>query len=228
MGRAPGSDGQTMRALRRDDRSAERFPQDVQELRGYLTGRTLVPGVDATPGKGTDVPLYILGSSLFGARLAAHLGLPYGFASHFAPNALQDAVALYRRLFQPSEQLDAPYVIAGVNVIAADTVEDAQDQQRTIRRQRVGWLLGGGRTFSDDEADAVLASPQGQQLVHMMQYTGAGTPDMVRDYLDWFAAHAEADELIVAHQSPTIGQRLHSVKLTAAAAGLAPAATVTA
>ncbi|MEX5634400.1 LLM class flavin-dependent oxidoreductase [Parafrankia sp. FMc2] len=223
LGRAPGSDGQTMRALRRDDRSAERFPQDVQELRGYLTGRSLVPGVDATPGKGTDVPLYILGSSLFGARLAAHLGLPYGFASHFAPNALQDAVALYRRLFQPSEQLDQPYVIAGVSVIAADTDDDAQDQLRTTQRQRVGWLLGGGRTFSDDEADEVLASPQGQQITHMMRYSAVGTPDTVRDYLDRFATHADADELIVAHQAPTISQRLHSVELTARAAGLTPA-----
>ncbi|EFC85062.1 LLM class flavin-dependent oxidoreductase [Parafrankia sp. EUN1f] len=221
LGRAPGSDQQTMYALRRDDRSAERFPQDVQELQGYLAGRSLIPGVDATPGKGTNVPLYILGSSLFGARLAAALGLPYGFASHFAPNALQDAVALYRRLFQPSAQLDQPYVIAGVNVIAADTADDAQDQQRTIRRQRVSWLLGRGQTFTDAEADEILAAPQGQQLVQMMKYTAAGTPDTVGEYLDWFTTHADADELIVAHQSPTIGQRLRSVELTAKAAGLA-------
>ena len=224
LGRAPGTDGKTLRALRRDERSAETFPQDVQELRGYLTGRSLVPGVDATPGKGTNVPLYILGSSLFGARLAALLGLPYAFASHFAPNALQDAVALYRRLFQPSEQLDRPYVIAGVNVIAADTREEAEQQLLTIRRQRVSWLLGGGRRFTDEEADAVLASPQGQHISHMLRYTAAGTPEEVRGYLDWFAAHADADELIVAHQSPSIGQRLRSAELTARAAGLPAAA----
>lgn len=223
LGRAPGSDEPTMRALRRDHRSAERFPQDVQELHGYLTGRSLIPGVDAVPGKGTDVPLYILGSSLFGARLAARLGLPFGFASHFAPNALQDAVALYRRLFEPSAGLAEPYVIAGVNVVAADTAEDAREQQRTIRRQRVGWLLGGGRTFTDDEADLVLASPQGQQLVGMMRYTAVGTPDEVRAYLDWFTEHADADELIVAHQAPSVAQRLHSVALTAKTAGLASA-----
>src|SRR6059058_306368 len=118
--RAPGSDQNTMRALRRDPMSADSFPQDVLELQGYLTGPTRIEGVEATPGKGTNVPLYILGSSLFGARLAAQLGLPYAFASHFAPTALQDAVAIYRREFKPSTQLDAPHVIAGVNVIAAD------------------------------------------------------------------------------------------------------------
>ena len=126
LGRAPGSDQNTMRALRRDPMSADSFPQDVLELQGYLSGPTRIQGVEATPGKGTNVPLYILGSSLFGARLAAQLGLPYAFASHFAPNALQDAVALYRREFRPSAQLDAPHVIAGVNVIAADSAAEAQ------------------------------------------------------------------------------------------------------
>src|SRR6476619_7613322 len=110
LGRAPGTDQNTARALRRDPMSADSFPQDVLELQGYLTGPTRIPGVEATPGKGTNVPLYILGSSLFGAKLAAQLGLPYAFASHFAPNALQDAVALYRREFKPSRQLDAPHV----------------------------------------------------------------------------------------------------------------------
>src|SRR3954469_7379724 len=126
LGRAPGSDQNTMRALRRDPMAGDTFPQDVLELQGYLTGPTRIQGVEATPGKGTNVPLYILGSSLFGARLAAQLGLPYAFASHFAPAALQDAVAIYRRDFRPSAQLDAPHVIAGVNVIAADSAGEAQ------------------------------------------------------------------------------------------------------
>src|SRR6476661_7969710 len=111
LGRAPGSDQATMRALRRDPMVAEMFPQDVQELQGYLSGNSRIPGGDAIPGKGTNVPLYILGSSLFGATLAAALGLPFAFASHFAPGALEQAVALYRQDFQPSSQLDAPYVI---------------------------------------------------------------------------------------------------------------------
>ena len=121
LGRAPGADRNTMRALRRDPRASDTFPDDVLELQAYLAGESLIPGVDAIPGNGTKVPLYILGSSLFGAQLAASLGLPYAFASHFAPDALQQAVALYRREFVPSAQLSQPYVIAGLNVVAADT-----------------------------------------------------------------------------------------------------------
>src|ERR1700678_2030713 len=121
LGRAPGSDQNTMFALRRDPQSADMFPQDVLELQGYLTGHTRVEGVDAVPGKGSNVPLYILGSSLFGAKLAAALGLPYALASHFAPAALDDAIAAYRQEFRPSEQLASPYVIAVANVVAADT-----------------------------------------------------------------------------------------------------------
>src|ERR1700684_419944 len=136
LGRAPGSDQNTMHALRRDPRSAEAFPQDVLELQGYLAGHSVVPGVDAVPGKGSRVPLYILGSSLFGAKLAAALGLPYAFASHFAPAALAPALAAYRSEFRPSEQLEQPYVIAGVNVIAADTTTAAENQLQGIRRRR--------------------------------------------------------------------------------------------
>jgi luciferase family oxidoreductase group 1 len=223
LGRAPGTDQKTMQALRRDARSAERFPHDVLELAGYLSGETLIPGVNAIPGKGTDVALYILGSSLFGAQLAAMLGLPYAFASHFAPDALEPAVAVYRREFRPSEQLDEPYVIAGVNVIAADSDAVAQDYLRTVRRARVVFLLGRGQRLSDDEADAILASPAGQQLAQMMRNTAAGTPQTVKDYLDDFARNAHADELIVAHAAPTIEARLHSADLLADIAGLVPA-----
>ena len=142
LGRAPGSDQNTMYALRRDPRSADTFPQDVVELQGYLTGRTKVPGVDAVPGKGSNVPLYILGSSLFGARLAAALGLPYAFASHFAPTELDAALAVYRREFRPSGQLEQPYAIVGVNVIAADTESSAREQLQGIRRVRAISLYG--------------------------------------------------------------------------------------
>src|ERR1700689_2067236 len=113
LGRAPGSDQNTMYALRRDPRSADSFPQDVLELQGYLSGESRVRGVDAIPGKGSQVPLYILGSSLFGAQLAAALGLPYAFASHFAPAALEAARAAYRSEFRPSAELERPYAIAG-------------------------------------------------------------------------------------------------------------------
>jgi luciferase family oxidoreductase group 1 len=215
LGRAPGSDQTTMRAMRRDAHSSDRFPEDVLELQGYLRGETRVPGVTAVPGAGTDVPLYILGSSLFGARLAAMLGLPYAFASHFAPAALIDAIALYRREFRPSEQLAEPYAIAGVNVIAADTDDEAQEQWTTVRRWRVARFVAPGRDLTDDEADAILASPQGQQIAQMMHYSAVGTPDHVEAYLREFADLSGADELITAHASPTIEQRLRSVDLLA-------------
>ncbi|GAA3732711.1 luciferase family oxidoreductase group 1 [Spinactinospora alkalitolerans] len=223
LGRAPGSDQQTMRALRRDPMSAESFPQDVLELQGYLTGESRVPGVDATPGKGTDVPLYILGSSLFGAKLAAALGLPYSFASHFAPDALEEAVAVYRREFTPSAQLERPYVIAGVNVIAADTADDAQEQFLAAKRSRVGLLFGRGRTFTPEEADEVLRSPAGRQVLNMTRYSAVGTPDEVKDYLDRFAEHARADELIVASPVTRRQAWLRSFELLADVSGLVPA-----
>jgi luciferase family oxidoreductase group 1 len=215
LGRAPGSDQNTMRAMRRDARSSDRFPEDVLELQGYLRGESRIPGVVAVPGAGTDVPLYILGSSLFGAQLAAMLGLPYAFASHFAPTALIDAIALYRREFRPSAQLAEPYAIAGVNVIAADTDDEAQTQWETVRRYRIARFVAPGRDLTDDEADAILASPQGQQIAQMMHYSAIGTPDQVKSYLDEFAELAGADELITAHSSPTIEQRLRSVDLLA-------------
>lgn len=222
LGRAPGTDQVTMRALRRDATSADTFPQDVLELQAYLAGDSRVPGVAAIPGAGTRVPIYILGSSLFGARLAAALGLPYGFASHFAPEALEQAVALYRREFKPSEQLDQPYVIAGVNVIAADTDDDAQQQLLTVSRSRVGLFLGRNRDLSDEEADRLLRTPQGQHIMQMMRYTAVGTPETVRKQLEEFAVHADADELMVVHASPTRETRLRSIDLLADAWGLKP------
>ncbi len=217
LGRAPGTDPVTTRAIRRDPSSPDSFPQDVLELQGYLSDRTRVPGVEATPGKGTRVPIYILGSSMFGARLAAALGLPYGFASHFAPAALHQAVAHYRSAFKPSEQLARPYVIAGVNVIAADSDDEARAQLTVVRRARVSIILGRGRTFTDDEADAILASPQGAPVAEMMRYTAVGTPSAVRAYLDEFAREADADELIVAPASPTIETRLRAIEFVASA-----------
>lgn len=221
LGRAPGGDAQTYRALRRDPRAAESFPGDVLELQGYLSGNSRVPGVVATPGAGTEVPLYILGSSLDGARLAAAFGLPYGFASHFAPASLKQAVALYRSSFQPSAALSRPYVIAGVNVLAAEAEADALQQLRIVQRARVALLLGGARAFTDDEADAILRSPQGAFVAEMMHYAAVGTPDRVAAYLKAFVAHADADELILAHGAPTVDERLRSVDLTADVWGMA-------
>ncbi|WP_007025133.1 LLM class flavin-dependent oxidoreductase [Saccharomonospora iraqiensis] len=220
LGRAPGTDQNTLRALRRDANSADSFPQDVQELQAFLGERSAIPGVEAVPGKGTNVPLYILGSSLFGAQLAAMLGLPYAFASHFSPDALEQAVAVYREKFQPSDQLAEPHVIAGVNVLAAESEEEAQEQFTVVKRQRVRLLVGRGRNFTDAEADAILDSPQGGQLKNMVRYSAVGTAEQTKRYLDEFATHADADELITAHQGPTPKDRIRSMELLAEATGL--------
>ena len=222
LGRAPGTDQNTMRALRRDERAADTFPDDVLELQAYLQGSSRIPGVEAVPGAGTDVPLYILGSSLFGAQLAADLGLPYAFASHFAPAALLDAVALYRQRFRPSSQLAEPYVMAAINVLAATETDDAERQLLEVRRRRVArFVVAPGRELTDDEADRILASPQGRQLAHMMHYTAAGDPPTVARRIEDFAAETGADEVVTVHASSTGTERLRSLELLAGA--LAPA-----
>lgn len=223
LGRAPGTDPTTTRALRRSLSSADTFPEDVLELQAYLAGETRVPGVNATPGRGARVPLYILGSSLFGAKLAAALGLPFAFASHFAPHALEAAVALYRREFRPSAQLEAPHVIAGLTVIAADTTRHAEEQLLAVQRARVRLLLARGQPLTDEEADALRESPAGQQLKQMLTYAAVGTRDEVHAYVASFVRHAHADELMVVHPSPALDARLRSVQLLADAAGLAGA-----
>jgi luciferase family oxidoreductase group 1 len=217
LGRAPGSDQNTTYALRRDPRSAESFPQDVVELQAYLAGKSRVPGVDAIPGKGSRVPLYILGSSLFGAQVAAALGLPYAFASHFAPAMLEAAVATYRREFRASEQLDEPYVIAGVNVVAADTPEAARENFQAVRRNLAINLFARGGSLTDEQAEQLLSQSAGHHVDQMLTHTALGTPDQVRNYLEEFKRFADADELITAHQSPTTEGRLRSVTLTAEA-----------
>lgn len=202
LGRAPGTDPKTLKALRRDYSAAEHFPQDVKELQGYLTDNTQIPGINAVPGRGTNVPLYILGSSLFGASLAAALGLPYAFASHFAPTHLEEAIKVYRERFNPSEQLAEPYVIAAVNVIASDTAEDAQHQLEKAKRSRVKNMVGQGRDYSEAEIDMLMNSAPGQQILSMLKYTTAGTAPEVKDYLTRFAHLVEADELMLSPLSP--------------------------
>src|SRR3954465_2525570 len=222
LGRAPGSDQATSRALRRDMTAADSFPRDVVELRGFLDDVSPIPGVRAVPGQGTHVPLYILGSALFGAQLAAILGLPYAFASHFAPAALHQAIQVYRDDFKPSDQLDQPYVMAGVNVIAADTDADAQAMFQKSRRARVKNLFSRGEArLTDEEVDAVLASPQAAAVDQMLVYSAVGTPDAVVAFLDDFQETTGADELVTVHHADSVARRLRSVELLADAAGLA-------
>ena len=215
LGRAPGTDATTTRALRRSLSSADTFPDDVLELQAYLAGETRVPGVNATPGRGAQVPLYILGSSLFGARLAAAMGLPYAFASHFVPDALEEAVAIYRRDFRASTQLRTPHVIAGLTVIAAETREEAEDQLCAVQRSRVRLLLAQGRPLTDEQADDLLQSPAGQRVMQMLTYAAVGTQAEVHAYVADFVRHADADELMVIHPAPSLDARLRSIELLA-------------
>ncbi len=215
LGRAPGTDQRTVQALRRDAGAADRFPSDVVELQGYLSDETLVPGIDAHPGQGTKVPLYILGSSLFGARLAAQLGLPYAFASHFAPNALTAAVATYRREFQPSQQCEQPYVIAALNVIAADDTAEAEKMRDQVLRERVRLMAARVTPLSDEELEAAMDSPLADQVRHMMQHTVAGDAEAVSRSLAEFAAYADADELIMTNPAPGLEARTRTLEIVA-------------
>lgn len=216
LGRAPGTDQRTLMALRRDPSAADTFPRDVKELQGYLKGQSLIPGVDAYPGTGTDVPLYILGSSQYGAQLAAALGLGYSFASHFAPQMLEHAARIYREAFEPSGQdgaLTEPHFIAALNVIAADTVEEAHRQFELSQRLRIRQMLCRGRDLTEDEVTMLLHSPAGEQVLGMTKYTAVGTVDTVRDYLDDFRTRVQADELIVTNAAPDLQARRRTLEL---------------
>ncbi len=200
LGRAPGTDQMTLRALRRDPMVAENFPQDVLELQALLG--PVEPGqrVQAVPGGGTNVPLWILGSSLFGAQLAAMLGLPYAFASHFAPEALMPALQVYRERFQPSEQLDRPYAMVGVNVIAADTDAEARRLFTSAQQSFVNVMRGvrGRLQPPIDDIDSYWTPAEKAQVTQRFTCAFVGAPDTVRQGLERFIKETAADELIVA------------------------------
>lgn len=227
LGRAPGSDRETLRALRRDPMSAESFPQDVVELQAYLRGESVVQGVSAFPGANTDVELHVLGSSLFGAQLAAALGLPYAFASHFAPHDLMRAIETYRDRFTPSQTLSEPRVIVGANVIAADDEAEAHETRARVLRSRARRFIQNAEKYGDDEIDALVNSPRGSQIADMLRCTAVGTGTQVASWLDEFAAQTSADEIMVAFQSDTIEARIRSLEITAASGAMAAATTWT-
>ncbi|GAA1676511.1 alkanal monooxygenase [Citricoccus zhacaiensis] len=213
LGRAPGTDQRTMTALRRDPSAADTFPRDIKELQGYLRGESLIPGVDAFPGHGTNVPLYILGSSQYGAQLAAALGLGYSFASHFAPQMLEHAATIYRERFEPSESVPAPHFIAALNVIAADTEAEAHAQLEIAHRHRIRQMLGRGRDLGEDEVTMLLHSAGGEQVLSMMKYTAVGTIETVKAYLDEFRQRVQADELIITNAAPDLAARHRTLEL---------------
>lgn len=162
------------RALRRPVNAAENFPSDIIELACYLQGKSLIPDVQAIPGRGTNAPLHILGSFLYGVQLAAKLGLSYSFVSHLFPPMLEQAVTVYRETFEPSALMNELYAIAALNATAADTEEEAR-LHREIVRQHVTVTHFNGRVAGDDEIDQVLASAVGQHYAAMLDYYAVGT-----------------------------------------------------
>jgi luciferase family oxidoreductase group 1 len=218
LGRAPGTDGLTWRALRRDAGAADRFPEDVQELQQLLGAPREGQRVRAVPGMDSHVPLWILGSSLFGARLAAQLGLPYAFASHFAPAALHDALRMYRELFRPSPQLASSYAMAGVNVICADTDEEAQRLFTSLQQVVIGIVTGSrGRLAPPVDAIEPLPAHVQQHVDGFLACSFVGTPDSVRAGLADFVNVTGVDEVIVASAIYDQAARFRSCELLARA-----------
>jgi luciferase family oxidoreductase group 1 len=221
LGRAPGSDSLTARALRRSAAAdeADAFPQDVLELIAYF--RAPAGPVRAVPGAGLHVPIWILGSSTFGAHLAAALGLPYAFASHFAPGQMMDAIAIYRAQFRPSDQLDRPYVMLGFNVFAADTDEEArllftslQQAFVNLRRGQPGRLPRPVAGFEDR-----LTPVERAMIAQALSCAAVGSRETVRREIEAFVARTGADELIVTSQIFDHAARLRSFEITAEVQG---------
>jgi luciferase family oxidoreductase group 1 len=217
LGRAPGTDQRTWRALRRDPSSAEHFPQDVLELQALLGPLQEGQAIQAVPGSGSNVPLWILGSSLFGAQLAAMLGLPYAFASHFAPNALMQALQVYRERFQPSQQLQRPYAMVGANVIAADTDEEAR-YLFTSAQQSFTNLFRGARGQLQppiDDIEGYWTPAEKAQASNMLACSFVGSAETVRRGLEDFIAQTQADEVMVASAIYDHAKRLRSYEILA-------------
>lgn len=221
LGRAPGTDQLTMQALRRTlVGDISEFPRDVVELQHYLRDPQEGQRVIAVPGAGTHIPIWILGSSLFGAQLAAMLGLPFAFASHFAPDAMEEAIEIYRNRFEPSAQLDAPYLMLGFNVWAADTREDAEyirssSLQSFLRRRRSGQPGQLPPPMKDLEFDL---SDQEQRRLNALEACAAiGSPPEVKEQTLNFVSKYDADELIVVCSIYEHEARLHSYEILAKA-----------
>jgi len=217
LGRAPGSDQETARALRRNLMSdSDEFPQDVVELMDFLSDSPQ-QSVRAVPGTGLKVPVWILGSSLFGAQLAAALGLPYAFASHFAPAQMMQAIALYRANFKPSVKLAKPYVMLGFNVFAADTQEDAALRATSMQQAFVNLRSGRPAKLPPPVQDyPQRVGPQERALLDsVLSCSAIGSPDTVRAQLQAFIARTGADELMIASQIFDHAQRLRSYEIAA-------------
>jgi len=219
LGRAPGTDQIAMRAMRRGPDASEFFPQDVVELQAFLADPIEGQAIVAVPAAGTHVPLWILGSSTFGAMLAGELGLPYAFASHFAPDLLLPALEIYRTRFKPSAQLDRPYAMAGINVIAADTDAEAK-RLATTQQMSVADIFGGKRGLSKppiDDIETYWSSDQKAGALRMLKRSVVGSPDSVRAGLRAFVDETKVDEVMVVSDVFDHQMRLRSLELIAKA-----------
>ncbi|MBB6469717.1 luciferase family oxidoreductase group 1 [Aminobacter lissarensis] len=228
IGRAPGTDMLTARALRRNlEAGVDNFPQDVVELMGYFEPATPEQRIRAVPGEGEQVEVWVLGSSLYGAQLAAMLGLPYAFASHFAPSELDHAIEIYRSRFQPSERLAKPYVMAGINIVAADTDAEAKLLFSSVQQAFVNLRSGRpGRLPAPLEGYERELDPVARQMLSQtLACAVVGSPDTVRRGVEAFIARTGADELMVTAQVFDHAARKRSYEILAeVGAGLAKAA----
>jgi luciferase family oxidoreductase group 1 len=226
LGRAPGTDQVASQALRRDPAAAEYFPQDVLELQALLAAPQPGQRVVAVPGAGTEVPLWILGSSTFGARLAAELGLPYAFASHFAPDSLDDALRMYRANFKPSKQLTQPHAMVGVNIIAAETDEAARRLATTQQMSSTN-MLRNQRGLSKppiDDIDTYWTPLEKMQVQRKLAVSIVGSPETVNAGIESLVNRTMADELMIVSDIFDHTARLRSFELIAAAARPRPQA----
>lgn len=222
LGRAPGTDQHTVQAMRRSPSASEYFPQDVMELQSYFSDSAHEQRLQAVPAAGTHVPLWILGSSTFGAALAAELGLPYSFASHFAPDQLLPALEIYRRNFKPSKQLSHSYAMVGANVIAAETDEEAKFLATTQQMSFAG-LIRGARGLSMppiDDIETYWSPSEKHHALRMLSRSIVGSPKTVRDGLKNLAKETGADELIIVSDVYDHKARMKSIELIAEAAGI--------
>lgn len=216
LGRAPGTDMMTMRALRRDIAdSAEQFPQDVQELQSYFA--TPQPGqhIRAVPGAGLDVPIWLLGSSLFSAQLAAMLGLPFAFASHFAPDLMRQALEIYRSRFEPSKQLDRPYAMLGANVLAADTDAEARRQFTSQQQSFINLRRGSPGQVPPpiDDIDSYWSPGEKAMVERSLAVSFVGSPETVQRGLAAFIESTQPDELMITAHIHDQSARLRSIEL---------------
>lgn len=215
LGRAPGTDGATLRALRRSYESAENFPADVQELLSYLDDPKPGQKIKAVPGMGSKVPVWLLGSSLFGAQLAAQLGLPYAFASHFAPDYLQLALEAYRTNFKPSQYLEKPYAMAAINVFAADDETAAKRLKSSMQLQFIALRQGnpGPLPKPIDDIEQQVDAMALAAANHALKYTAMGTPPQVHQYLHDFVRATGVDEVMLTCHAYDHQARLRSFEI---------------